>query len=143
MQPNPLPDAIALRDVSVLVVEDVWHVAKAMKEMLERLGMKVWGPSATAKDARLILVDEGPPRIALVDVNLKGEMAWDLIEELHELGVDVVVMSGYPLLNDPRGRPLTCLQKPYDAMEIIAILNEIIAKGEKTGRSRGRTIGGE
>jgi CheY-like chemotaxis protein len=39
--PDPTCDPSALRGVSVLVVEDAWHVAKAMKGVLEQLGMHV------------------------------------------------------------------------------------------------------
>ena len=35
---EPALDVSALNDVRVLVVEDTWHVAKAMKGALERLG---------------------------------------------------------------------------------------------------------
>ena len=34
-----------LKDVPVLVVEDSWHVAKAMKSALVQLGMRVVGPA--------------------------------------------------------------------------------------------------
>jgi len=128
MKPNPKPDSSVLRGVSVLVVEDAWPVAKALKGLLERLEMIVVGPAATTADARRFLTGREPPLAAVVDINLKGEMAWDLIDDLHEQGVDVVVMSGYPLLGDPRGRPLNCLQKPYDATELVAALHEIVAK---------------
>ena len=41
VMPDPTCDPSALRGVSVLVVEDAWHVAKAMKGVLEQLGMHV------------------------------------------------------------------------------------------------------
>lgn len=125
---NPIHDSIALKGVSVLVVEDAWPVAMAMKGLLEHQGMNVVGPAATIADARRLLIGGELPLAAVVDVNLRGEMAWNLIDDLHEQGVDVVVISGYPLLGDPRGRPLNCLQKPYDATELIAGLHAIAAK---------------
>ena len=93
-----------LKDVPVLVVEDSWHVAKAMKSALEQLGMRVVGPAATTGDARR-LVAEQKPKLALVDVNLKKEMATGLIEELHRQGILVIVVSGYavPPMPDRNG----------------------------------------
>ena len=41
VMPNPACDPSVLRGVSVLVVEDAWHVATALKGVLEQLGMHV------------------------------------------------------------------------------------------------------
>ena len=127
VMPDPTCDPSILRGVSVLVVEDAWHVAKAMKGVLEQLGMNVLGPAATTLEARRLLATQRP-RAAVVDVNLRGEMAWDLIDDLREQGIDVVVMSGYALPDTSRGRPLTHLQKPFDATELMAALCAIVGK---------------
>ena len=81
-----------LKGVSVLVVEDTWPVAKALKGVLEQLGMHVIGPTATTADARRLVASQAPI-VALVDVNLKQEMAGDLIDELHERGIRVIIVS--------------------------------------------------
>jgi DNA-binding response OmpR family regulator len=128
MKPDPTFDPTVLRGVCVLVVEDAWHVAKAMKGMLEQLGMDVLGPAATAAEARRLLTPQKPPRAALVDVNLRGEMAWDLIDDLRQQGVEVIVMSGYALPDASRGRPMTYLQKPFDATELLAALCAVVDK---------------
>jgi len=128
MKTNPTFDPSVLRGVSILVVEDAWHVAKAMKGMLEQLGMNVLGPAATMAEARRLLAAQ-KPLAALVDVNLRGEMAWDLIDELREQNVEVVVMSGYALPDASRGRSVAYLQKPFDATELMAALCAIVDKG--------------
>ena len=125
--PNPTCDPSVLRGVSVLVVEDAWHVATAMKGVLEQLGMHVLGPAATTLEARRLLATQRP-RAAVVDVNLRSEMAWDLIDDLREQDIDVIVMSGYALPDTSRGRPLTHLQKPFDAAELTAALCAIVGK---------------
>jgi DNA-binding NtrC family response regulator len=94
-------DHPSLEGVRVLVVEDTWHVAKALKSELEQVGMDVSGPAATTTEARRLVV-EHMPLVAVVDVNLKGEMAGGLIDELHDQGISVVVVSGYAV---PRSRP--------------------------------------
>jgi DNA-binding response OmpR family regulator len=124
---TPTYDPNILRGVSILVVEDAWHVAKAMKGLLEQLGMNVWGPVATTTEARR-LISSQTPRIALVDVNLKGELGWELIDDLRERCVDVIVISGYLLIGDSRVRALTCLQKPYEVRELKAALYAILVK---------------
>jgi DNA-binding response OmpR family regulator len=128
MKPNSTFDPSVLKGVTILVVEDAWHVAKAMKGMLEQLGMNVLGPAATTAEARRLLATQ-KPLAALVDVNLRGEMAWGLIDDLREQRVEVVVMSGYALPDASRGRTVTYLQKPFDATELLAALCAIVDKG--------------
>ena len=99
-------DLSLLKGVHVLVVEDTWHVAKALKSALEQVGMHVSGPAATTAEAKR-LVAAHMPAVAVVDVNLKREMACDLIDDLHQQGVRVVVVSGYavPPVSARRSRP--------------------------------------
>jgi DNA-binding response OmpR family regulator len=89
---NPSYDPAVLTGVSVLIVEDAWHVAKAMKGLLEDLGMNVSGPVATTLEARRLLATQRP-RTAVVDVNLRGEMAWDLIGDLQEQNISSTCTS--------------------------------------------------
>jgi DNA-binding response OmpR family regulator len=130
MKPHPAFDPSVLKGVPVLVVEDAWQVAKAMKGLLDQLGMKVVGPAATVAEARRLFATF-KPLAALVDVNLKGELAWGLINDLCEEGIDVVVISGYPLLEDSRGRSVTHIQKPYDPAELVSVLCAIVGKSLK------------
>ncbi len=127
MHPNPAFDPIALQGVSILVVEDAWHVAKAMKGVLEQLGMNVLGPTATTAEARRLLATQRP-LAALVDVNLKGEMAWDLIDDMCEQGIGVAVISGYAQPDASRVRPVIYLQKPFGEAELMAALSAIVGK---------------
>jgi len=120
-------DPTALRGVTILIVEDIWHVAKAMKRVLELLGMNVLGPAATAVEARRLLATQRP-QAALVDVNLKGEMAWDLIDDLCEQGIQVVVISGYVQSDQSRTRAVAYLQKPFAEAELMAALHAIVGK---------------
>ena len=48
-------DLSVLNGVPVLVVEDAWHVARAMKSALGQLGMIVIGPTATTAEARRLM----------------------------------------------------------------------------------------
>jgi DNA-binding response OmpR family regulator len=114
-----------LTGVSVLVVEDTWSVAKAMRSMLEQLGMRVIGPTATTAEARRLVAAE-KPRLALIDVNLKREMACGLIEELQGQGVHVVVVSGYAVPPMASESVTAYLQKPFNGTELIAAMCAIV-----------------
>jgi DNA-binding response OmpR family regulator len=113
-----------LRTVRVLIVEDQWHVANALKLFLEAEGMEVCGIAAKTADAWRLATRERPDK-ALVDINLKGELAYDLIDQLHDQGVGVIVLSGYAVLA-PRlaGRVAAVLQKPFRGPELLAALRD-------------------
>jgi CheY-like chemotaxis protein len=56
---------LSLEGARVLVVEDTWHVAKALKSALEQVGMDVSGPAATTAEARRLMAEQ-MPRVAVV-----------------------------------------------------------------------------
>jgi DNA-binding response OmpR family regulator len=118
---GPASEASGLSGVSVLIVEDSWQVAKAMGSALEQLGMHVIGPAATTADARRLVAGQ-KPKLALVDVNLKKELATDLIEELHGQGVLVIVVSGYAAPPMPAEMVAAYVQKPFGEADLITVL---------------------
>ena len=120
-------DHPSLERVRVLVVEDTWHVAKALKSALENVGMDVSGPAATTAQARRLMI-EHMPRVAVVDVNLKGEMAGGLIKELHDRGVPVVVVSGYAVPPISADSAAAILQKPFSGSELLVTLRRVLAQ---------------
>ena len=129
MSSNPagLEGAAELRGLRVLVVEDSWHVASALKALLEELGINVAGPAATLDEAEGLLATR-EPEVAIVDINLKGEMAYGLIDRLHGRGVRVVVISGYAVPQVAQGKVAAILQKPFSAKSLLAILRQVAAK---------------
>ena len=118
-------DDSELAGVRVLVVEDTWHVAKAMKSLLEGLGMEVIGPAATVSEAEQHAAAQ-MPELALIDINLKGEMAYGLIDHLHDKNIPIIVVSGYAVLARLTEKAAAFLQKPYKASELIAALHGVV-----------------
>jgi two-component system, response regulator PdtaR len=124
-QSTVTPDVSILRDISVLVVEDNWQVAKALESALKQLEMRVSGPASTTREARR-LVAAHMPSVAIVDVNLKREMACDLIAELHEKGIQVIVISGYAVPPIPKKMAAAILQKPFSAEDLVNALRTVV-----------------
>ncbi|HEV8714574.1 MAG TPA: response regulator [Candidatus Binatia bacterium] len=122
-------DHSSLKGIRVLVVEDTWQVAKALKSALEQVGMDVSGPAATTAEARR-LIAQHMPCVAVVDVNLKREMACSLIEELHDQGVSVVVVSGYAVPPVSADKAAAILQKPFSATELLTALHDAVARNQ-------------
>lgn len=114
-----------LQGIRVLVVEDGWQVADALKLSLESIGMIVAGPVATSAEARCLAAEHNPD-LAVVDVNLNGEMAYDLLKWLHGRGTRVVVISGYEDLPRSLEKFAAILRKPFTATALFATLQQVM-----------------
>jgi CheY-like chemotaxis protein len=115
-----------LKGARVLVVEDHWHVANALKLLLEAEGAAVRGPASTTADAQRLAIGHELD-LAVVDINLKGEMAYGLIDQLHALGVRVVVVSGYAVLPRSTEKVAAVLQKPFNGPELLSALRRAVS----------------
>jgi DNA-binding NtrC family response regulator len=115
----------SLQGQRVLVVEDGWQVADALKLSLEQRGVVVSGPAATAREARC-LATECRPGLAIVDVNLQGEMAYELMDWLHDRGIQVVVISGYEDLPASLKKFAAILHKPFTEMTLLTTLQRVM-----------------
>jgi DNA-binding response OmpR family regulator len=113
--------ASRLRGLRVLIVEDSWFIAKALQSLLEEVGMVIAGAAASATDAER-LACEHAPKLAVVDVKLQDGMAFGLIDRLHDLGVQVVVVSGFATFSTPLVKAAAILQKPFSGEELLAAL---------------------
>jgi DNA-binding response OmpR family regulator len=121
-------ESLDLRGVRILVVEDSWQLAMALKSLLLALGAEVSGPVATAADAERLAIEQ-PPDAALVDFNLRGgERADVLIERLHQQGVYVIVTSGYAVLPVVPRNAAAILQKPISEMALLGSLRPVVAR---------------
>jgi len=108
----------------VLVVEDSWEISTGLQILLEASGATVVGPVSTTADAKR-LISEDTPDAAIVDINLRdGELSYDLIDQLHDLGIRVVVLTGYADVSVAQGKVVAILQKPVRGELLIASLRE-------------------
>jgi len=124
------PDAVSseLNGLCILVVEDSWDVGTGLKMLLESLGAVVTGPAATTADAAR-LVRERTPDVALVDINLRdGEQSYCLINQLHDQGIRVIVISGYADVSPAAGKVAAVLQKPIREDVLIASIRPVTAQ---------------
>jgi DNA-binding response OmpR family regulator len=87
--------------------------------------MEASGPAGKAADAHR-LASEHKPELAVVDINLKGEMAYSLIDDLHDRGVRVVVISGYAVPPRLSAKVAAVLQKPFNGPELLASLRRAL-----------------
>src|SRR5215217_2630112 len=85
----------ALNGRRVLIVEDQYIIADEMNRAVLALGGVPVGPFASVEQAHCQLEqDEGEIALALLDVNLGGETAYPLADELEARKVAVVFATG-------------------------------------------------
>lgn len=121
-------ESLDLNGVRILVVEDSWQLAMALKSLLLACGADVTGPVATTADAERLAVEQ-PPDAALVDFNLRGgERADALIDRLHQRGVYVIVTSGYAVLPVVPRHAAAILQKPISEAQLLDSLRPVVAR---------------
>jgi DNA-binding response OmpR family regulator len=117
----------SLQGLRVLVVEDGWQVAEALKLSLEKMGMVVAGPVATAGEAQCLAAGSCPD-LAVVDLNLKGEMAHELMDRLHDRGIRIVVISGYEDLPRSLEKFAAILRKPFTVTTLLTTLRRVMER---------------
>jgi DNA-binding NtrC family response regulator len=88
--------------------------------------MHVIGPTATTVEARSLIAARYP-QLAVVDVNLKQETSCGLIDELHQQGVQVVVISGYAAPAVSKESVAAFMQKPFSGTELITTILRVLA----------------
>ena len=121
------PESHNLKGFEVLLVEDSWHAAQAMKDLLEGWGMVVVGPAASTDEAKRLIVPNAPP-VAIVDIRLRDGLAYGLIDLLNDKGVSIIIASGYADVPTLEGKVAAILQKPFPARELRATLTSVMAR---------------
>src|SRR6476646_3642380 len=97
----------------VLVVEDEFVIALEIEDVLLRAGYEMVGPAASASEAERLAREEQLD-VALLDVGLRGEPAFQAADALADRGVPFVFLTGYsPETLPGRFRDRAVLGKPY------------------------------
>jgi light-regulated signal transduction histidine kinase (bacteriophytochrome)/CheY-like chemotaxis protein len=82
----------------VLVVEDSFLIVISLEGMLDDLGWTIIGPAAQKADAMALARTETFDA-AILDVNLNGDMTWDVAAVLRDRGIPFVFSTGYDITN--------------------------------------------
>lgn len=125
---TPDPEALAkLGGTEVLLVEDSWHIAVAIQSVLETAGFVVAGPAGSLARAAALL-DLRTPDVAIVDINIKGRMSYELIDRLIDRRIPVIVVSGYEKMTRLEDKVDAVLGKPVRAGVLLATLRRVLAE---------------
>jgi CheY-like chemotaxis protein len=121
-------DMNPLKGKSVLLLEDEFLIAMDAEEILkQRLGVDSVEVVATFADAKAA-AETRSFDIALLDVNINGQMSFPIADVLRARGIPVVFASGYNLgdRRPPEVDPAHCLTKPYTGAGLEAALTSAL-----------------
>ena len=111
------PDERVDRRPLAIVVEDEFLVALHVKDLLSELGLNVVGHAARLSEALDLVQRCTDLDVAVLDVNLAGEMSWPVARMLRARGVPVIFVTGYLPAHTALPDDLadaTMLSKPVD-----------------------------
>ena len=105
----------ALYGLRVLIVEDELLLGLALHDDLESLGCAVIGPFGTLaqaeEEARRNAFD-----VAILDINLHGEMVYPLADDLSRRGIPFLFLTGYAAASVPDAfKAAPHVPKPYNS----------------------------
>ena len=117
--PKVEPSAGALRDMRVLIAEDEFLVGIQLEDDLRSAGCSIVGPFSTLEMATRAARRERFD-LAILDINLNGDMVYPLADELSARGVPFIFLSGYTSADLPeRFKKSRQITKPHDPEALI------------------------
>lgn len=107
----------------ILVVEDDYHLADALALALATYGVEVLGPVPTVQAALDVVAHAERIDGAIIDVNLRGDVAYPVADELRRKGVRFVFTTGYDASSVAReARDVPCFEKPVSPERLLEAL---------------------
>lgn len=116
-------DVTLLNGKRILLVEDEPVLAIDAAMMLDELGMDVIGPYATLSKG-LATAEAELLDLAMLDVNLRGELSYPIADVLSRRGVPLIFATGYDNIDWPGFAPR--IGKPYSLRDIETALLSVI-----------------
>lgn len=121
-------DTSELRGLSVLVVEDNGLLCCVLEETLREAGCEVIGPYGRLPDA-MDAAMTARIDIALLDINVHGQLVSPVAERLRERGVPFVLTSAYQPDDVPRSlQDAAQLRKPFTDTDLLERLASVIKR---------------
>jgi len=110
----------------ILLAEDEGLIAIELERMLESFGCELVGPLASI-DQVLEAAERGRFDGAILDVNLRGRQIFEIMPKLQELGIRIIIASGYEdvTLFPAPFRAMPRIAKPFDESELRRICEKV------------------
>jgi len=110
----------------VLIVEDEFMVALFLEQSLEELGFEIAATVANL-DAALRAVEAGGFDIAILDINISGQMSYPVADALRQRGIPFFFSTGYQGTDipDPYGS-FPRVHKPLTSTMVKAMVEKVL-----------------
>ncbi len=117
--------AATQRPPRILIIEDELLIALLIEEMVREIGYRVSRVAYTMAMARQEFVKSNFDAV-LLDVNIGGRYQPEVADFLHDKGVPFAFVTGYDYFIVPRHQIVPVLQKPFTAVELRSLLEELV-----------------
>lgn len=122
---NELTGGATFAGVRILVVEDHFLLADDLSRTLRAFGAEVIGPVATVAAAITHLKEQ--PDLVMLDIDLDGEKADPVANELIRRKIPWVLVTGYePDTLPERYSDVTRVEKPFSSATVLVALNQAL-----------------
>ena len=111
----------------ILVVEDEPFIAMGLEQLLPRLGYEVVGVATHLREA-LEKAEAGGFDLAVLDVNLGGELSYRVADVLLAKAVPFILCTAYPDVAFGRYIHVPVLQKPFEKKALARAIEEASAR---------------
>jgi CheY-like chemotaxis protein len=115
-----------LKGTKILVVEDEYLISSTIEELLISLGCGAVHTAARLREA-LEKSRTLPLDVALLDVNLAGELSYPAAEILKSRGIPFLFVTGYGTAGLPEDlRDILVLSKPFAETDLTEALQSLL-----------------
>jgi DNA-binding response OmpR family regulator len=116
----------ALEGKRVLLVEDNGLLSYVLEQTLREAGCEVIGPYGRLHDA-MVAANRRHIDLALLDINLRGELVSPLAHQLRERRIPFLLASAYQAGDVPRAlQSAARLRKPFTDDDVLAGLTALL-----------------
>ena len=125
-----MKSAALLNGTRVLIVEDEYFIADDLARAIRKSGGRPVGPVNSILEAEE-MVRRSPVDAAIVDLNLRGEMAFEFIRKLAATGRPCLIVSGYGEDAVPESlSAITRLEKPVSPVAVVEALSRELSRAK-------------
>ncbi len=124
---QPVPSVDFSIGGPVLLLEDNMIIAMATEDVLMSFGASRVNTAAGVRHA-LSLIDDDPPVVGVLDVNLGNETSVAVADRLRELGIPFIFATGYgeSATMPDRFATVPVLKKPYGSEQVVQVLASVM-----------------
>jgi CheY-like chemotaxis protein len=130
----------------ILAVDDNPVMTRLIKMNLESQDIEVL-EAGDSSECLKVVGERGDIALILLEVTLSGGVGWSVLGRLREMEaarhIPVIVVSVGPPEPElmKRWRPEGHLQKPFDVRNLVGMVGQLLARGEKGEESHGSSQG--